>query len=363
MNHVNFFKVDLYRDSVSNQSFSHPTNSDPSTLPGLVKNTRAVSTTAGPFEKYGSPVVEFCAKYGTSYADITGEASWSKHMILHWEETAQRTGAKVVSCCGSDSIPWDLSTMAIEQALPEGETLKKVTFVDELESKASGGTIATMLMNLQGRSRGEPKADMDQFLRLPDGSKSALKFSFQPPLLPKKLTEPAHSSGLYGAFFVLCLCNAEVVKRGVAQRLVATEVTYQEYGRQPDFKSALAATLGLPLALVMLLNPITKFFVEMVLPDPGDGPTMEDMENNYFGCTVGYGEGTKGTKVESAMYFPQDQGYLHTARMVVESGLCLALDNGANSKGGFFAPSTGMGQALLNRLRKTGTYFAVKTTP
>ena len=33
-----------------------------STLPDLVKDTRAVASTAGPFYVYGSPVVEFCAK-------------------------------------------------------------------------------------------------------------------------------------------------------------------------------------------------------------------------------------------------------------------------------------------------------------
>lgn len=335
--------------------------SDPSTLPGLVKNTRAVSSTAGPFEKYGSPVVEYCAKYGTNYADITGEVNWSKHMTLAWEETAQQTGAKIVSLCGSDSIPWDLSTMVMEEALPEGETLTKVTFIDELVSQASGGTIATVLLNLLGKSRGEPQGEFDQFLRLADGSKSPLQFAFSPLVFPKKFAEPAYVAGLYGAFFVMAPCNAEVVKKGVAQRQSTTELTYYEYGRHPDWKSAVAASFGLPFAVVMLLNPITKFILNRFIPNPGDGPTMEDMEHNYFGCTIGYGEGSKGTKVETVMYFPQDQGYLHTARMVVESGLCLAAD-ARQGAGGFFAPSTGMGKALLQRLRNTGTYFSVKTT-
>ena len=36
-----------------------------STLPDLVRNTRVVASTAGPFYEYGSPVVEFCAKVRT----------------------------------------------------------------------------------------------------------------------------------------------------------------------------------------------------------------------------------------------------------------------------------------------------------
>ena len=331
-------------------------------MPGLVKNTRAVSSTAGPFEKYGSPVVEFCAKHGTNYADITGEVNWAKHMTLAWEETAQRTGAKMVSLCGSDSIPWDLSTMVMEEALLKGETSTKVPFIDELVYAVSGGSMATALMNLEGATRGEPKALMDQFLRLPDGTESDLKFTFSPTLLPIKFSEPAYVSGLYGGFFALCLSNAEAVKKGVAQRQSTKELNYYEYSRHADFKSAFVNSFGLVLALVMLLNPITKFFLKKVLPDPGDGPTLDDMENNYFGCIVGYGEGTKGTKVETVIYFPEDQGYLNTARMLVESGLCLALDK-SSTKGGFWAPSTAMGQALLKRLRETGTYFAVKKTP
>jgi short subunit dehydrogenase-like uncharacterized protein len=47
--------------------------SDPTTMPALVKDTRVVATTAGPYQEYGNAVVEFAAKYGTHYADITGE--------------------------------------------------------------------------------------------------------------------------------------------------------------------------------------------------------------------------------------------------------------------------------------------------
>jgi hypothetical protein len=37
----------------------------PATLPALVEQTRVVATTAGPYTLYGSPVCEFCAKFGT----------------------------------------------------------------------------------------------------------------------------------------------------------------------------------------------------------------------------------------------------------------------------------------------------------
>lgn len=80
--------------------------SKPESIHDLVKDSKCVITTAGPFCKYGSNVVEFCARYGTNYVDITGETGWNKDMIMKWDEKAQETGAKIVSLCGCDSIPW-----------------------------------------------------------------------------------------------------------------------------------------------------------------------------------------------------------------------------------------------------------------
>jgi Saccharopine dehydrogenase NADP binding domain len=71
-----------------------------STLPKLVSQTRVVATTAGPYTLYGCSVVEFCAKFGTHYVDITGEVDWVKAMICQWQETAQKTGAKLIPFCG-----------------------------------------------------------------------------------------------------------------------------------------------------------------------------------------------------------------------------------------------------------------------
>lgn len=78
--------------------------SDPKTLPDLVQQTRVVASTAGPFILMGNHIVEFCAKFGTHYVDITGEVDWSKSMHGLWHETATKTGSKVVSFCGTYSV-------------------------------------------------------------------------------------------------------------------------------------------------------------------------------------------------------------------------------------------------------------------
>ena len=73
-----------------------------STLHNLVKDTRVLVSTAGPFCKYGSNVVEFCVNYGTSYVDSTGETEWNRVMMMEHEDKARETGAKMVSLCGCD---------------------------------------------------------------------------------------------------------------------------------------------------------------------------------------------------------------------------------------------------------------------
>ena len=42
----------------------------PKDLDRLVKKTRVLLNTVGPYHLYGSPVVEACAKNGTHYLDV-----------------------------------------------------------------------------------------------------------------------------------------------------------------------------------------------------------------------------------------------------------------------------------------------------
>ena len=132
-------------------------------LPALVKNTRAVVTTAGPFSLYGSYVVEFCSKFGTHYADITGETTWVKTMINKWQSTAQQTGAKLIHFCGNDCVPWDLTVFKAMEKITEegldGEQLESISIIDECTGDVSGGTIHTMSLGMAGKLPPTPKAD------------------------------------------------------------------------------------------------------------------------------------------------------------------------------------------------------------
>ena len=77
-------------------------------LSGMVKSARVIVTTVGPYALYGEMLVKSCALNGTDYCDLCGEAYWIKKMIVKYGNAAKESGARLVSCCGFDSIPSDL---------------------------------------------------------------------------------------------------------------------------------------------------------------------------------------------------------------------------------------------------------------
>ena len=77
-------------------------------LRALCAQTRVVVSTVGPYALYGEPLVKVCAETGTDYCDLTGEAQWIRQMIERYEGAAKQSGARIVHCCGFDSVPSDM---------------------------------------------------------------------------------------------------------------------------------------------------------------------------------------------------------------------------------------------------------------
>jgi short subunit dehydrogenase-like uncharacterized protein len=315
-------------------------------------------------------VVELCAKYGTHYADITGEVDWNKDMMKEYESTARQSGAKIVSFCGHDSIPWDLTVRILAEKLADaGDELESVECLDEAQGGVSGGTIATFFETIEMgfdefrlSSLIPKKGELDSYMRLPDGteSKSAVVSDLPPAISPCRNPSPRYANR-WTAPFVMAYINLEIVRRGVALSKLSwkTPIKYREVLAADNFMDAFSMWFGLIIGGTSIINPVTRPFMKMLLPQPGQGPTEKQMQDGFL-CVSGYGVGAKGTTAESVMYFPQDGGYTSTSRMLVESGLCLALDgnNHEFADGGFYSPSSLMCHALMDRLIKTGTHFA-----
>jgi len=366
--------------------------SDPSTMPSLVKDTRSVATTAGPFSLYGTGVVEACAKYGTHYADITGESSFVKLMKSKYQDDAMKSGARILSLCGNDCVPWDLSynLLADEFASRSGESMESVEFGNEFSSSASGGTLKTMCMGLSGRLAQVEEKD-ENILRRAFGSEvehsapmeNAINNGITRGVLkPWKMDKTSATSdgssddSLVEAPFVMSGVNYEAVGWSHALRR-DPKCSYKEQLLVPDFKTALDGVLTLLMFFTSLMNPLTMGLLEKLITQPGDGPDIAPMEEEYFLAVTGTAKGSKGTLVQSLLYYDKDPGYLETARMVVESALCLALEEDAVSEniaqasgavdsdaattvGGFFTPGFALRKNLLKRLVDTGCHYEVR---
>ena len=104
--------------------------SDVNNLRKVVRQTRVVLSTVGPFARHGTPLVAVCASEGVSYCDITGEIAWCRKMIDRYDDVACKSGAKIVHCCGHDCVPWDLLTQYLAEGIvtagKPNETITKV---------------------------------------------------------------------------------------------------------------------------------------------------------------------------------------------------------------------------------------------
>jgi short subunit dehydrogenase-like uncharacterized protein len=161
--------------------------------------------------------------------------------------------------------------------------------------------------------------------------------------------------------------NYEIVRWSHALRSEGCEsLVYRETAITPDFKTAFVTNLGFVMLVSMFLNPLTLSLVKrFVIPQPGDGPGIEAMEKEHYLCIGGEGVGEKGNTVESFMYFPKDPGCIETVRMMIEAGLCMALEDAKlpQKNGGFWTPSTALGDVLMKRLLDTGMTFEARVVP
>jgi short subunit dehydrogenase-like uncharacterized protein len=125
------------------------------------------------------------------------------------------------------------------------------------------------------------------------------------------------------------------------------------------FAKKLPNVVALPLgvgAIVALaqLGPTRRWLLSRKVS--GDGPSAERRAKSWFRVRF-YGEGG-GQRVVTEVK-GGDPGYDETARMLGESGLCLALDEGLPETAGQVTTAQAMGDALLARLQRSGLTFEV----
>src|SRR5215212_392772 len=72
---------------------------DDGSVRAMVRATRVVATTVGPYTAHGEPVVAACAEAGTGYLDLTGEPEFMDRMYVRYHRLASETGARLLHAC------------------------------------------------------------------------------------------------------------------------------------------------------------------------------------------------------------------------------------------------------------------------
>jgi short subunit dehydrogenase-like uncharacterized protein len=319
---------------------------DPSSMRALAESTKVLITTVGPYIKYGEPVVAACAAAGTSYVDLTGEPEFVDLMWLRYHAEAERTGARLVHSCGFDSIPYDLGALFTVDELPGGMPISLEGQV-RVTGTFSGGTYHSAL-NIMGRLREGQRVARERRQQEPEPGGRRVR----------GITGRPHRDEQAGGWLVPfpTIDPQTVLRSARALDRYGPDFSYSHYLVIKHLPSAIGLGLGAGVVVGLAqLEPTRNAMLK--LKDPGEGPTPEQRAKAWFKVRmVGAANGTRVV----AEVTGGDPGYGETAKMLAESALCLAHDE-LPERSGQLTPAVAMGQPLIDRLRRAGIDFQVRS--
>ena len=323
--------------------------SDAASIEAMVKRTAAVITTVGPYQLYGEPLVAACAKLGTDYVDLCGEAVWMRHMIDAYAKDAEQSGARIVFSCGFDSIPFDLGVFMLQQEALQrfGQACTEVKGrVRGMKGTFSGGTAASLQESVK-------RARSDKAVLALAVNPFALVPGVQGPAQPNgDVVQYSESLNSWEAPFIMAAINTRNIHRSNA-------LLDNLYG--PDFLYSEMMLTGPDERGEQLAKAVAgdRSLAGPDAPKPGEGPSKEEREAGYYDVLF-IGQNDAGDEVAVGVKGDRDPGYGSTSKMISESALCL-LNEAKDTKGGIWTPAPALGNHLINRLQaNAGVTFEVE---
>ena len=310
---------------------------DPAALHTMAERTQVVITTVGPYQLYGTPLVEACVARGTGYVDLCGEPGWMREMIDAHEAAARASGARIIFSCGFDSIPFDLGVQQLQKRCREawGAPAQRIKGrVRAMRGTFSGGTAASLKATLAAAAK---RPSLLKLLADP----FALTPGFIGPSQPNTLLPYWDAAiGAWVAPFIMAPINTKNVHR-------TNFLSGHAYGKDFLYDEMMVAGLGdigkAAAEALAKFNPLTG----SKAPKPGEGPSREERGSGYYDLLfVAEGQGKEALRL--AVKGDRDPGYGSTSKMISEAALCLARE--APAQGGFWTPGALMGDALVKRL-------------
>jgi short subunit dehydrogenase-like uncharacterized protein len=277
-------------------------------------------------------------------------------MLQRYEATARKSGARIVHCCGFDSIPSDLGVHFLQrQAMKQlGAPCTRVKMrVKVMRGEFSGGTVAS-LMNVVKEAAADPalrKELADPYSLCPAGSAPKVR---QPEVRSAQFDA---DFGAWVAPFVMSGINTRIVQRtnALSEQAYGADFTYGEAvlmgrGLKGRFAAAAMATGLSGFMLAAAIPPARAALERFVLPKPGEGPSPEAQRRGSFDLRF-LGTTAEGRQIRTKLTGDRDPGYGSTGKMLGQAAACLTLDvDKAATPGGFWTPATIFGDRLIQRL-------------
>lgn len=338
-------KLELVRDEIgapANTPLVVADAADPAQLEAMVKRAKAIITTVGPYQLYGSELVAACAKAGTDCLDLSGEPNWMRRMIDAHDAEAKASGARILHSCGFDSIPFELG----------------VWFCQETAKAKLGGPVPRVkgrVRNMRGGLSGGTAAS---------GAATMAAIQKDPSILAIMMSP----FGLTPGF------------EGPPQPTGQTAEEDPDVGPVAPFMMAVINTKNVHRSNLLMGHPYGQDFVydEMVMgapgaggpgftdlgslpgggPKPGEGPTKEEREAGFYDILF-VGVGKDGRQVRVSVKGDKDPGYGSTSKMLAETAI--ALVRAPDVKGGVWTPGAALQGRLVDRLQThAGLTFEVE---
>ena len=320
-------------------------SSDIDALNKMTSSTKCVLTTVGPYQLYGSDLVQSCANNGTDYVDLTGEPGWMYEMINLCKEQAEKSGSRIVFSCGFDSIPFDLGVYFLQKAFIEknGKPAERIRGrVQAMNGEFSGGTIASLGATMATLKE---KPELIKVLANPFSLSEGFEGPPQPDDSKVILDEKIN---MWVAPFVMAPINTKNIHR-------SNFLLNHMYGENFEYDEMMIAGEGEDGKIIADAMTTANPMGGDNVPQPGEGPSKESREQgNYDVLFVAEsGDETMQARVTGDM----DPGYGSTSKMIAESALCLVKDCDA-LPGGIYTPAPSMGETLISRLvQRAGLTF------
>eukprot|EP00929_Paragymnodinium_shiwhaense_P062369 TRINITY_DN31141_c0_g1_i1.p1 TRINITY_DN31141_c0_g1~~TRINITY_DN31141_c0_g1_i1.p1 ORF type:complete len:561 (-),score=128.92 TRINITY_DN31141_c0_g1_i1:152-1696(-) len=346
----------------------------------LAKSAHVIINVAGPYMlTQGELLIDACIQVGTHYVDISGEIPWTLR-VLDLHQYALKKGVHVITSAASAGGFPDLGVYMCAKKLREEfgeETRYAAAYCSGggAEATASGGTLKTRAAMADAgdearKKMGDPFAlggfipDVDRWgiknvnvqfgtgKTTPKPRQEDLDMNFSKVTEDKKL-------GVWRGPFVYSFLDTRIVRRtnmllaDLGNRPYGRKLNFMEYALLPAehveaFKESLKKGKSVEEEKKQLQES-GKYYKE------GEGPPLEELESAWVGYFL-HCESENGHEVKCS--FVGRDGYFETARIAVETAMCLRFDRERLAfKGGCLTTTAACGECLLKRLVNSGCKF------